>query len=136
MEISKMDSVLKIYQKIKDLDDEIIGLEKIGLQLVNDSTEVCFDLKINNHTEKEKEDALQKKDEYSTENIFDQLMRGSMMTYSSYLNGANKTNSNEKVYSHKISVYTALSICGILLKDKQYKREELVNKLSEFGVKI
>jgi len=134
MEISKMDSVLKIYQKIKDLDDEIVGLEKVGLQLVNDSTEVCFDLKITNHTEKEKEDALQKKDEYSTENIFEQMMRSSILTYSSYLNQPPK--SNEKVFSHKISVYTALSICGILLKDKQYKREVLVNKLSEFGVKI
>ncbi len=58
MEVTKMDKAVKVYEKVKQLDLEIIELDKVAMQLANDDTEVSLEFKLINHSETEKKEEL------------------------------------------------------------------------------
>lgn len=141
MEIGKMEKALKVYEKIQSLDAEIIGLEKLAMQLANDETEVSLDFKVLNVTEKDENSKVEFDEDGSIvtpkshERSIHDIIRMSYLT--PFTTGIISDKKDQtKIFSHSISTTNALKILGILLGDKIEKRQKLLNKLSNMGVKI
>lgn len=135
MEIQKMDKVIKIYEKVRVLDVEIIEPEKQAMILCNDETDVSIDFKVVNNTTKKDEGIKLDADGSlpSTESIFSSMMRS--YTFCS-TTPETKENKNVKTFNHNVSITNALKILHILLGDKLQKRIKLLNQLKKYGVEI
>ena len=136
MELTKVDKVFKVYEKVKVLDAEIIELDKVAMQLANDDTDVCLDFKITNFTPKKEEESTT----IGLQSIFESYKRE--LSFSSLWGQPTSTtpeqnsNNNTTVFNHQVSTNNALKILGLLLSDKLEKRERLLTKLKNMGVNI
>ena len=132
MDIKKLNKAAKIFEQIGRIDKEIAEINRMALIVANGEAAVSFDMiVISQLTEQERRN---KKAE-EIENM-DSIMK------SMYLWGvspcSNHKDSNEKMdkMNSPLSENAALQIFGVLLYEKQAKRQGLINRLEEMGVAI
>lgn len=132
MELTKIDNAFKIYTRIKELDAEIIEIDKIAMQLANDDTDVSFSLDIKNFTIKPKCNIV------SVDDVYKSVLENYTFSFFSYGDKKKEEPKDHEVTTFKTSIatQTSLKILGLLLSDKMDRRNILINKLQKCGVKI
>ena len=142
MKPNQLEKSIKIYQEIKELDNEIQELDKFALKIANSDLNSTLKLSVNDNVMSEERKKLQFDEDGSIKNneshvsYISRYLMPSLYAYSESLRGIShkdKSN-NESVISCEISSNSTLQILSILLSDKIQKREQLIKKLERFGV--
>ena len=142
MKQNQLEKSIKIYQQIKELDNEITELDKFALKIANIESNTTLKLSVNDIVICEESKKLQFDEDGSIKNneshISDmsRYLMPSLYAMSESLRGIShkdKSN-NESTMSCEISSNSTLQILSILLSDKMQKREQLIKKLERFGV--
>jgi len=130
MNVKKLNRATTILNKIKDLDAEILILDKLAMQSANEENVTVMKLQVVDLKKKSKEEL---KETASYESIL------SGMINMSYMYGGiekPKKPESEMEYSHELSDVTALQVFGLLLGDKMAKRNSLLTQLQKLGVNL
>lgn len=124
MNTSQMEKAARWFARIKELDEEIIRLEQYATKIVNDEVEI--DIGINSLVESEVPQA----DAFSS--IWSAMPEyfGGTVT----INAGRGDKMKSENFKNTVSNKTALLIFSILLKEKQYAREQYINNLTRLGV--
>lgn len=131
MNINKIEKLNKIIIKIKELDTQIIEIDKFAMLVANGETKSSFELRIEDL--ENKENVSPNEDGYGG---IEKYAAGLAFHIPSYITSKirNISVSDENVLKNDLSVNSVLSILGILLFDKQEKRKNLIKKLEGYGV--
>jgi hypothetical protein len=131
MDFKKLEKATKLYEQIKQLDADIIEIDKFALTVANNETESCFELRCKDLTkQKEKENKLEFDEDGSIKREGDNTLRLSLI--SSWMLPANITPPNDDiVIKSQLSVNNVMNMLGILLHDKQTKRQQIIEKLNK-----
>jgi hypothetical protein len=134
MNLKKLEKAAKIYEKIKELDAQIIEIDKFAMMAANQEIKASFELKIENLT-KEKEDVPKVgfDGDGSLQFSYDRMMRSMMMPTFIYGQTPQKKD-NEYLLKQNLSENNTLNILGILLYEKQSIRNALLSQLE--GLKM
>lgn len=141
MKLEQLERATIIYNDIKELDKEIIAIDKIAMLVANGEIKSTLELKIED-IEKQNEDSQKisiDDDGSIVRNDYDSMY--SRMLHSLAMPNFKKGYSepkkeNEHILKNSLSENTTLQILGILLGEKQYKRKILLDRLHKFGVLI
>ncbi len=131
MDFKKLEKAAKLYEQIKQLDAEIIEIDKFALTVANNETESCFELRCKDLTkQKEKENKLEFDEDGSIKREGDNTLRLSLL--SGWMLPTNITIPNDDiVIKSQLSVNNVMNMLGILLHDKQTKRQQIIEKLNK-----
>jgi hypothetical protein len=136
MKLKELEKATGMLQDIKILDNEIIEIEKMAMLIANNDTESMFTLQVwdkdKEHEEKNKVSFDEDGSLQSRGSFADYLMSG-MLPFV-----APKFDKNEHVSTIKydLSVNASMQILGVLLWEKQNKRQSLIQKLNKYGINI
>lgn len=137
MEIKKLSKAAKLLDRIKALDQEIIKLDKIGLTVVNDRTEINLNLSVKNLT-KEEDDKC--KVSFDTDGS---LMRGTDINhgFSGLLSAmragyydVKPDDKNTELLKKNLSPEDFLKVIQVLHASRMNERSLCFKKLAELGV--
>lgn len=133
MDFKNLEKASKLYEQIKQLDAEIIEIDKFALTVANNETESCFELRCKDLTkQKEKESKLEFDEDGSIKrevnNTFglSSLLSGVWMLPSTI-----PPPNDDIVIKSQLSVNNVMNILGILLHDKQTKRQQIIERLNK-----
>jgi len=145
MSIKKLEKATKILEKIKILDAEIIEIDKFAMFAANDEIKASFELKIDNiGKKKEDENKVEFDSDGSLKSGATDFYAEMIRKYTSPLSFpfltpmGNSTSDKKNEYALRadISENTTLNILGLLLCDKQRKRDLLIGELAKYGFQI
>jgi hypothetical protein len=130
MDFKKLEKAAKIYEQIKQLDADIIEIDKFALTVANNETECCFELRCKDLTkQKEKENKLEFDEDGSikkeTDNLYTRLM------FSWTQPSAIAPPDDDIIIKSQLSVNNVMNMLGILLNDKQTKRQKLIENIKK-----
>ena len=134
MTFKNLEKATKLYEKIKQLDSEIIEIEKFALTVANNDTECSFELKCKDLTKQKEGEEKVKIDEDGS--LLDGLRYTSLLNPYSFLSSIPRIpaeDKNETIIKGQLSVNNVMAMLGILLNDKQTKRQYLIDKLSQLS---
>ena len=143
MKPNQLEKSIKIYQQIKELDNEIQELDKFALKIANSDSNSTLKLSVNDIVISEESKKLQFDEDGSVKNSesnhydISRYLIPSMFRMSEMIKGIEwkeNSNKNESLISCEISSNSTFQILSILLSDKIQKREQLIKKLERFGV--
>jgi len=131
MDFKKLEKAAKLYEQIKQLDADIIEIDKFALTVANNETESFFELRCKDLTkQKEKENKLEFDEDGSIKREGDNTLRLSLL--SGWMLPTNITITNDDiVIKSQLSVNNVMNMLGILLHDKQTKRQQIIEKLNK-----
>lgn len=140
MKLEQLERATIIYNDIKELDKEIIAIDRIAMLVANGEIKSTLELKIED-IEKQNDDSQKisiDEDGSIVRNDYDIVGR---MLYKlaipNFKKGcAEPKNENEHILKNSLSENSTLQILGILLGEKQYKRKILLDRLHKIGVQI
>lgn len=136
MKLSKLELATKIFGEIKSLDEQIIQIDKFAMMIANDDVECSFELKVNNLTKKNKDDEKAQFDEDGSLVSKPANTFLSFMYMSPFMERKEATpTSNEHLLKSSLSVTVTMQMLGVMLVEKQAKRDALIKKLERMGVK-
>ena len=142
MKIKQLEKATKVFEKIQKLDKEINELDKLALLIVNNKTDISFELKIENCNDNEATPQVEidsdgslsfKVDFDPRTSIVPWPLRFSRMDFGTISNTPNK---NTKSLKNKLTETPTLQILGVLLDEKQRERQSLLMQLKSYGVAI
>jgi hypothetical protein len=138
MNIVKLEKATKIYEQIKQLDNAIIEIDRIAMLIANGEVSCSFDLKVNDLTKTEEQCQVGFDEDGSLRSACDPIhpYRLSFSLLGGVLRNTTPPPVNENILKAELTENTALSILGVLLCDKQYQRDQLINQLERLGVAI
>lgn len=133
MNYKTLDKLSTLYLKLKDLDAEIVKLEKLALQMATRETIITFNLSIVDVAEKDKvEKALVMDGDGS---IKKQATPQGMISFVSLWGGNTITEDHSEKYTTILNApipdLTAISMIGIMLGDMNKAREEIVCEIKK-----
>jgi hypothetical protein len=137
MDFKKLEKASRILSGIKQLDAEIIEIDRIAMLVANGDVKSLFKLKIEDTTKaKEAEDKpLLDNDGSLFRESFHSLMMGSLG-----IGGIWREKKNEDKHIHsleqELSENSTMQILGVLLCEKQTRRQLLINQLETLGLLI
>ncbi len=147
MNIQQLERSQKMYTNIKELDAEIIEIEKIAMLLVDGNAEVKLNLSVKDTTPKSEKIAIDEDgDMKATKSgpltfgimspmAFMQRIQGSRGLWIDDDPLQAKQDNSEKM-SYGISENLSLNVLAILLNEKLEKRAKLIKSLNRIGVTI
>lgn len=133
MNYKGLQKLSELYQKLKDLDAEIIVLDKLALQMATDKTSVDLTLKVLNVTKQEAEvKKNDEDDEHDPSSFLKKYMAQSI--FSPFANGGTLGEKKEddkhaSKYSAIIDDISGIQIVGLLVMNKQELRSKIVNEI-------
>ena len=139
MELKKLTKASKILDRIKELDKEIIELDKLAMVAVNDKMNIELNLTIENLSKKEDQENKVTIDSDGSLNFggssegLEEMYRR-MMGFSLGLQEQMKKNTTE--LKNKLTSKDFLLILKVLLDSKNEERNSLFNQLSNLGVRF
>lgn len=134
MDIKQLEKATRMLSSIKEIDQEIIDIEKIAMILANSDTESSFVLKIIDQEQRDKSLAQEKQedDESPARSFLAQFMTSGLLPH--------VTRDDKDDFTHTInaslSVNVTMQILGVLLYEKQNKRTKLIKRLESYGINI
>lgn len=131
MQIKQLNKVMNIYEEIKEIDAEIVKLDKTALMIANEGGECSFEMKI---VGPKKEEAIAVKEKETGGFIIPSSFFASYLRYA----GGEKEEEEKETTKLQCSLpdTVALSILGFLLRNLNDKREALIGRLTKLGVAI
>lgn len=138
MKLTQLEKAQKLYDRVKELDGEIIEIEKLAQLIADKKTEIKLTLKINDLEEKDKEKSKVAFDEDGSliHGAYARSLMASMFTIR--LQGCDPE--KEKKYTDKfdcdISDRITLQVLGVLLADKLEARTLAIKALNKLGIDI
>jgi len=140
MKLSQLDKANKLYSRIKELDAEIIEIERFADAIASKKAKIKFSLSYADLEKVAEQDKVVLDD-----NGF--LVKGGKKEYTSMFSfwmqnplGNRSCEKPEKTYDGKIKYELddslALQVLGVLLKDKMEVREKAMKAINKLGVKI
>lgn len=142
MKIKQLEKATKVFEKIQKLDKEINELDKLALLIVNNKTDISFELKIENCNDNETTPQVEidsdgslsfKVDFDPRTSVVPWPLRFTRMDFGAISNTPNK---NTKSLKNKLTETPTLQILGVLLGEKQRERQSLLMQLKSYGVAI
>lgn len=133
MDIKKLEKATIILKAIKNIDAEIIEIEKTAMLVANNDTESHFLLNVIDNEKPQEEENTEQENQGDPFSEFSGLL--SFMAFRSS-NKPEKENKNLHSLKCDLSVNATLQILGVLLYEKQTKRNKLINSLKKYGVNI
>ena len=131
IDIKLLEKAAKIFEKIKQLDAEIIEIDKYAMLVANGDVEPSFELSFKMLKTEEKEEEKQ-----GTENLLESYSNSLRMTiYGGFLMSDKKKEPENKL-SNTLSENATLQILGVLLHEKNAARTRLINQLRKTGVQL
>lgn len=137
MKIKELEKATGMLQDVKILDNEIIEIEKMAMLIANNDTESMFTLQV---WDKDKEQEEKNKASFDEDgslqvpgsSFADYLMSGMLPFVTP------KFDKNEHISTIKydLSINASMQILGVLLWEKQNKRQNLIKKLNKYGINI
>lgn len=139
MKIKQLEKATKIFEKIKKLDKEITEFDKLALLIVNNKTNISFELNIETLKDNEEtmkfgidgDGSLTYKLDYTIKDFLPWATRFSAMDIGAISNISKK---NANSLKSMLSETPTLQILGILLGEKQRERESLLLQLKSYGI--
>ena len=134
MTFKNLEKATKLYEKIKQLDAEIIEIEKFALIVANNETECSFEIRCKDFTKQKEDEEKVKFDENGS--LLDSRRYTSLLNAYSFLSSIPRRyteDKNETIIKSQLSVNNVMAMLGILLNDKQTKRQHLIDKLSQLS---
>jgi len=143
MDLNKLEKAAKVLIKIKELDKEIIEIERIAMMVVNSETKSNLELRVTSlEPEPEKkthvldEDGSLKNEIGSAWDRINELMMSSLSAPLVNYSPLGQKSKNHSVLEHELSERLTMQILGIILAEKQAIRQGLINKIEHLGIKI
>ena len=149
MNIQELERSQKIYAQIKDLDAEIIEIEKVAILIANGNAEVNLSLKVKDISPKKQEKEKVEFDEDGSlktslgsgmnfrMGIISPWGMGESLFEKMYGKGAiEKEEAPGTNLKACLSENLSLNVLAILLYDKQSRREKLIRNLKRVGVTL
>lgn len=121
MKIKNLESATQILQAIKDLDKDILSLEKLVIEMSNGKYEVNLKLSLQ---DKDKKEVYKEPTEANFQWSFLDVRR----------NGTPKEPKN--YHSEDLDDYLSINIMTFLIRDKQKQRDTLIKELQNLGLAI
>lgn len=142
LNISQIERIQKIYERIVSLDKSINDLEKLAALVSEKRTEINVSLSVKDTEAAKKEATKVKFDDdgsiiksgETTGGMFASFAERYMMVY-------NPTSEKTDENSHTLSISwpipdkTAFRLMGMLMQEKKQEREHLLNQLQSYGFK-
>lgn len=130
MDFKKLNKATEIFKKIQELDAEILIIDKLAMKAANGENVVELILNVTDLKEKAKKEA--EKVTQQEEGVYIHFIHFKP----SRLGDPPKTEVGLTSYKHDLTDVGSLEVFGLLLGDKMRKRDTLLKKLQELGVKI
>jgi hypothetical protein len=133
MNITKLEKASKLVERMKEVDQEVIALEKLADQIANKRSEIKLTLNVVDLEKKEKGEEVQFDEDGS-------IVKPNSNPYGIVLFfGGGQTKPEEKKengekFKQDISDTAALNIIGVLLLEKQEIRKAIFKQLEKLGV--
>lgn len=129
MNYSDVEKAVKIIERIKEIDAAIIRFEKLAMQAANDECEVGLSFSIEDY--KEIEPPVDVTHQYEG---YEGLLSNMITNFRWRVveEKSTKTTSEKEIVSNTI----AMQIFGLIISDKNIKRQKLINQLKQIGVTI
>lgn len=115
MEIKNIEVLSNLYAKIKELDSEILRLEKLGQKIAEGNCRIKMNLNV---------------EDLSVVPAYKEPEESSMWTWSFLHRDSKPVEKPENV--EELDDYLTLHMLGFLLKDKIQHREELLKEISKY----
>lgn len=122
MELKKLEKASKILERVKQLDKEIIAIDKKANLILDNETEITFNLRIENKKIKNKSKKQPEENIRTHVDIFN-------MFHSFHKIAEEKIKNEVVINSEKIDDKTALAILGVMLNKKNNERLRLINQI-------
>ena len=141
MELKKLNKASKIFDRIKELDKEIIELDKLAIVAINDKTEIKLNLTIENITKKENDENKVSFDEDGSL-VFGRSVGRISGLYGFWEQRMNELSSeikqpkNTTELKNKLNSRDFLLVIKVLLESKNEERNSLFKQLSDLGVRF
>jgi hypothetical protein len=130
MDFKKLDKAAKLHERIKQLDKEIIDIERLALMVATKKTELKFSLKVND---------LEKTEVPKKTTCSDELVISFQGMFGGLYSPPTKKKDVKK-YDHKFSEIVsdtlALQLLGVVIEDKKHIRELALKQIKKLGVTI
>jgi hypothetical protein len=140
MKLPQLKKAQKLFDRVQELDKEIIEIEKSADLIANKRTEIKLSLKVNDTEEKEKEKSKVEFDEDgSIIQRMQEIQRG-LFGYITMNSPGFSCEKQKKEYTlkqdHVISDNVALQVLGVILADKMEARKLAIKALNKIGIEI
>ena len=132
MNLKQLQQAAKILEKIKALDAEIIEIDRVALLVANGNSECSFSLNVKDTTPVKEEVEIEEQPRDTMTDFYRRYQLGIL----SIISTEPKKEEKGFILNHTLSEENTLRILGILLGDRQQKRDELINKLNKKGVQL
>lgn len=129
MTIKKLESAARIIQKVKELDADIIQIDKFAMLIANEHVNCSFTLNVEDMAPKS--EIVNLEPEKSSKMNYD----GGLITFWTSRH-TEQPKKNISSFSSEANENTALHLLGVLLMDKQNQRTTLLNQLTKYGVQL
>jgi hypothetical protein len=136
--LSTLEKSVKILDKIKELDKEIIEIEQAAMLLADtESNTIEMTLSFNQKDEQKPiVEEPKKHDEYCNDVHSWINERVNYIRLSMGLNESPKNNQNKHTLSKELTVNVGMQILGIVLAGKIDRRNNLISQLNNLGVQL
>lgn len=145
VKLKTIDKAYKIYESIKQIDSEIIEIDRIAMLVANGCSKSHFELRVEDLQKAEQEKENVRFDEdgslmmgfngLRTPSIWEQITAG-------YRTGGHfgcesvNLNKHDRKLKWNLSEHTALKVLAVLLSDKKEQRDNLLIQLERLGISI
>ncbi|HZW66383.1 MAG TPA: hypothetical protein VFF23_11875 [Hanamia sp.] len=141
MDFKKLERATKIYEQLKQLDKEIIEIDRFAMLVANGEIKSSFELKIDDIGKKKEDSDKVGFDEDgslikgTSDSLYEQMRRSFYMPILSFgCDTGKETDKNVHLLKNELSENATMSILGVLLQEKQFKRTNLLTQLQRLGV--
>ncbi len=143
MNLKKLESATKAFERIKALDKEIIELDKMAILIAGGDSKQLFELTVENKGKDQKQNVLDADGNLingSTNDMYEhfraQMHRSMMHTFVLPFGGICDAGKSVQSNSVKIELSdtAALQILGVLLGEKQNERAQLIDMIKSYGI--
>lgn len=138
MKIKNLEKATKILEQIKVLDAEIIEIDKIALLVADGGNTLSLELKVQPNNPNEKKEILDSDGSLIDHNKpigYDGLFGGILGHYRSMCEPI-KPFTPHHILKKELNESSTLHILGLLLREKQFIRFSLIEKLEKLGFKF
>ena len=124
-----IDTITKTISEYTQINSEIQEIEAMALLIANNHIKISFSMRVNHYDYVAPEPSLEEDFKSAfVKSVLTQRMLG--------FNPFKKEEKSLKEISFDLSLNHGLNVLNFLLKEKQEKRQNLIDKLERFGVKI
>lgn len=131
MKLSRLAKINEGFVLLTKIDKEVMEIEKLASEIVTNRVSLDLELKCINHDKKVSSQVLD-----ANGDLISETSSSSGWTFYSFKAEEPKPKENESVYKESMGDTLALQVLGLLLRDKQDKRNIILNQFKQWGVEI